>query len=100
MIGIVEANRAGIAAIEVVFLNFLDVRHIGAPHVLAPGVDLYAVFLGLRNYLFKNVDIAVIGRLNIFDDRVLVVLREIGRATRLNSSHPSISYAVFCLKKK
>src|SRR5690348_18316440 len=26
--------------------------------------------------------------------------REIGRGTRLNSSHPSISYAVFCLKKK
>src|SRR5437868_13378680 len=26
--------------------------------------------------------------------------REIGRSTRLNSSHVSISYAVFCLKKK
>src|SRR5690348_18184005 len=26
--------------------------------------------------------------------------REIGKSTRLNSSHPSISYAVFCLKKK
>src|SRR5688572_31541196 len=26
--------------------------------------------------------------------------REIGRATRLNSSHSQISYAVFCLKKK
>src|SRR5690348_17515218 len=25
---------------------------------------------------------------------------QIGRAQRLNSSHPSISYAVFCLKKK
>src|SRR5690348_17873257 len=25
---------------------------------------------------------------------------KIGRAQRLNSSHPSISYAVFCLKKK
>src|SRR2546430_8912838 len=25
---------------------------------------------------------------------------EIGRATRLNSSHSQISYAVFCLKKK
>src|SRR2546428_4858337 len=25
---------------------------------------------------------------------------EIGRATRLNSSHDQISYAVFCLKKK
>src|SRR3712207_7142847 len=27
-------------------------------------------------------------------------LREIGRSTRLNSSHANISYAVFCLKKK
>src|SRR5947208_7623464 len=26
--------------------------------------------------------------------------REIGRSTRLNSSHQIISYAVFCLKKK
>src|SRR5438876_8542367 len=25
---------------------------------------------------------------------------KIGKSTRLNSSHPSISYAVFCLKKK
>src|SRR5690348_18167094 len=30
-----------------------------------------------------------------------VILRDIDRkSTRLNSSHPSISYAVFCLKKK
>src|SRR3712207_6852598 len=28
------------------------------------------------------------------------VFGEIGRATRLNSSHANISYAVFCLKKK
>src|SRR5258708_28087392 len=28
------------------------------------------------------------------------VSMEIGRATRLNSSHQIISYAVFCLKKK
>src|SRR3712207_8489280 len=27
-------------------------------------------------------------------------LVEIGRSTRLNSSHANISYAVFCLKKK
>src|SRR5688572_31041915 len=27
-------------------------------------------------------------------------MTEIGRATRLNSSHSQISYAVFCLKKK
>src|SRR5207249_7789690 len=29
-----------------------------------------------------------------------VFRQEIGRSTRLNSSHVSISYAVFCLKKK
>src|SRR5690348_18196014 len=28
------------------------------------------------------------------------VLREDRKSTRLNSSHPSMSYAVFCLKKK
>src|SRR3712207_7992883 len=27
-------------------------------------------------------------------------IREIGKSTRLNSSHANISYAVFCLKKK
>src|SRR5690348_17854372 len=31
---------------------------------------------------------------------VRVRLREDRKSTRLNSSHPSISYAVFCLKKK
>src|SRR3712207_4183775 len=30
----------------------------------------------------------------------LLVVTEIGRSTRLNSSHANISYAVFCLKKK
>src|SRR3712207_6957506 len=33
-------------------------------------------------------------------DQPLAELMEIGRATRLNSSHANISYAVFCLKKK
>src|SRR5690348_18031250 len=37
-----------------------------------------------------------------FDQRVHGICDEIGdrKSTRLNSSHPSISYAVFCLKKK
>src|SRR5690348_17693327 len=30
----------------------------------------------------------------------VIILREDRKSTRLNSSHPSISYAVFCLKKK
>src|SRR5438876_10748446 len=39
--------------------------------------------------------------LDDFCDRLSAVLRKRDRkSTRLNSSHPSISYAVFCLKKK
>src|SRR5690348_17808405 len=30
----------------------------------------------------------------------LAIVRKVRKSTRLNSSHPSISYAVFCLKKK
>src|SRR5690348_17363559 len=33
-------------------------------------------------------------------DRIGVVVLQDRKSTRLNSSHPSISYAVFCLKKK
>src|SRR5438067_12701255 len=33
-------------------------------------------------------------------DRELLRLRQDRKSTRLNSSHVSISYAVFCLKKK
>src|SRR5690348_17696348 len=40
----------------------------------------------------------------VLDDVLLVdvLLDQVGdrKSTRLNSSHPSISYAVFCLKKK
>src|SRR5690349_24075863 len=47
-----------------------------------------------------------IGSTDPLNERYLTELRaladrfEIGRATRLNSSHVEISYAVFCLKKK
>src|SRR5438876_11680903 len=33
-------------------------------------------------------------------DRISGLARPDRKSTRLNSSHPSISYAVFCLKKK
>src|SRR3712207_8785139 len=34
------------------------------------------------------------------EDESMAAELEIGRSTRLNSSHANISYAVFCLKKK
>src|SRR6267154_6892700 len=36
----------------------------------------------------------------VFDDELVLVVSRDRKSTRLNSSHPSISYAVFCLKKK
>src|SRR5690348_18438908 len=38
----------------------------------------------------------------LYDHALSLVARRAGdrKSTRLNSSHPSISYAVFCLKKK
>src|SRR2546427_8268594 len=38
--------------------------------------------------------------LGLTQPAVHAALQEIGRSTRLNSSHSQISYAVFCLKKK
>src|SRR3712207_7685013 len=40
------------------------------------------------------------GRAVIFIDEIDALAKEIGKSTRLNSSHANISYAVFCLKKK
>src|SRR5438067_13755240 len=40
------------------------------------------------------------GRDALRDDGALRVLAQDRKSTRLNSSHVSISYAVFCLKKK
>src|SRR5438876_6736274 len=38
--------------------------------------------------------------LTVLDVSPTIRSREDRKSTRLNSSHPSISYAVFCLKKK
>src|SRR5438034_8303642 len=49
----------------------------------------------------KKADhICAVEHVRIRMDRHAVVADEIGRGTRLNSSHTVISYAVFCLKKK
>src|SRR5690242_21536932 len=40
------------------------------------------------------------GFVRILDERTLLLPDQDRKSTRLNSSHMSISYAVFCLKKK
>src|SRR2546429_5370779 len=39
-------------------------------------------------------------RAGLSGGQTIIINGEIGRSTRLNSSHGYISYAVFCLKKK
>src|SRR3712207_7484322 len=55
-----------------------------------------------KNYKGKNI--AILNDKTTYGkglaDETKKALNKIGRATRLNSSHANISYAVFCLKKK
>src|SRR5438477_4519774 len=48
--------------------------------------------------VFANVTSAVSTGTGVFD--TFLVIKKDRKSTRLNSSHMSISYAVFCLKKK
>src|SRR5690348_18146559 len=73
---------------------------------------LYLMLLGhpLRATLFPYTTLfrsepsgsgLIRGRRHIMlDDSDIHASRQDRKSTRLNSSHPSISYAVFCLKKK
>src|SRR5207249_7464689 len=96
------------------------------PYVSAPlafalgGVGSVAMYLGVLRVLARRgsslvalmistlaVDIAFVGIFGIYSDYLTSLYRIIDtkyfvdrKSTRLNSSHVSISYAVFCLKKK
>src|SRR5438876_11210859 len=49
----------------------------------------------------SQIALAAEGRLGeVLDASFPLLVHQDRKSTRLNSSHPSISYAVFCLKKK
>src|SRR5690348_17718283 len=65
---------------------------------LALGVILAAVLFGFNlGLVFSGLMVALFAGYVIYDTSNIIQDR---KSTRLNSSHPSISYAVFCLKKK
>src|SRR5689334_23660168 len=73
-----------------------DVDELGSPDVPHRGEPGVERALGVDVGAYRLVDHAQA-------EELLVVVPGIGRdrkSTRLNSSHSSISYAVFCLKKK
>src|SRR5690348_17572665 len=57
------------------------------------------LFRVLRNYILDSLRSSSVKREIAMED-VQQVADVDRKSTRLNSSHPSISYAVFCLKKK
>ena len=74
VVGIVDAQRLGIPPVEVPLLDFLDVRQVGAKHVLEPADDFHAALFGRREHFGQDVQVAVVGRARVLDHRVLVVL--------------------------
>ncbi len=74
VVWIIDAQRFHIPAVQIPFLNFLDVRQIGAEHVLHPADDLHAALFSRREHFGQNIEVAVVGSVSGLDDRVLVVL--------------------------
>src|SRR5438876_9027938 len=87
------------ATTEIYTLSLHDALPIWARAGDAPGVPVPAPERAHRRVRRRLPDAAPAGRHGL---RLLrpPVRRQDRKSTRLNSSHPSISYAVFCLKKK
>ena len=75
VVRIVDAQRLRIPPVQIPLLHLLDVRQVGAKHVLKPADDFHAALLGGREHLGENIQVAVVGRARVLENRVLVVLR-------------------------
>ena len=75
IIGIVHAQRFGIASVQIPLLNFLDAGQVGAKDILQPADDFHAPLFRRGQNLGQNIQIAVIGGAKVLEDGVLVVLR-------------------------
>src|SRR5699024_3849968 len=117
---LLEINVIGETAYVVVGLDHSGFAQTGFDHIRIDGslyqeihsADLLCFFLENADELFAD-DLALLLRLfhagqllieallRVYTDEVQLI-RTFGdrKSTRLNSSHVSISYAVFCLKKK
>src|SRR5450432_3088085 len=75
VVGVVEAEVGGIGAGKGSLLGLGHVGDAGAPDVFEPADGFHAALAGGGDYGFQHVEVAEIGRAEILDDGVLVVLR-------------------------
>ena len=75
VVRIVHAQRLRIPSIQIPLLQFLDVRQVGAKYVLQPADHLHPALLRRRQHFGQNVQVAMVGRAGVFENRILVVLR-------------------------
>src|SRR5690348_18053154 len=75
---------------------FRSIENKGIPDlqvVYFPGIDIFT-------HVAEDPLASQVRYLQFVTDKRIGEVVEDRKSTRLNSSHPSISYAVFCLKKK
>src|SRR5690348_17671924 len=88
------SEKTGIPKVDV--LVTLETMFKEVKETLSQGENIY--IRGFGSFITKK-RAAKIGR-NIKKNVAVHIPEQDRKSTRLNSSHPSISYAVFCLKKK
>src|SRR5690348_17744697 len=88
----VLANVLALVIVLIGLVALLNLPSSQYPNVVPPTVQVTTRYPGASAMtLVDTVALPIEQNVNGVEDR---------KSTRLNSSHPSISYAVFCLKKK
>ena len=72
---IVDAQRLSIPPVQIAFLQFLNIRQVGAKHVLQPAEHLHATLFGDWNHFDEDIQVAMVRRTRILENRIFVVLR-------------------------
>src|SRR5699024_12065145 len=94
--GLIRAGAAGVAFIATLVVILL----LPDSPFIEPGQSLVESTVLKNIAIFISLFFTLIGVVYGYSTRAFTTVKADRKSTRLNSSHVSISYAVFCLKKK
>src|SRR5207248_7829704 len=81
-------------------IGILQLRHAHASELINSGVSIEVVRRRLGHASTETTQVYTLLADKVADTEIRTARRRDRKSTRLNSSHRTISYAVFCLKKK